>query len=216
VSRDDFFLWASLVTGVLWTATYVLIIVRGFQDRTYGMPAAAMCANICWEFYFGFVQPTPAPQVFVNRVWFLFDVVILAQYVRYRRTDYPPNLSPRWFAPMLGLMLAVTFGLVVLISREFDDPHGRYTAFGGNLLMSILFITMLLRRNSLAGQSLAIALCKMLGTAVVSVGFAVVEPPRLLLSFLSVAIFVFDLIYVVAVYRMRARPATDYAVAQRI
>lgn len=214
MSALEFFIWTGVVTGIFWTATYILIIVRGFQDRTYCMPPAAMCANMSWEFIFGFVQPIPAPQVFVNRTWLIFDLIILYQYLRYWRSDYPANLSRRWFLPMLGLMLVTAFGLVLLTSREFNDRYGQYPAFGQNLMMSILFITMLLRRNGMAGQSFPIALFKMLGTIVSSIGFYVFEPQLALMNFLYVAIFVFDLIYAIAVYRksreLGINPWTDF------
>jgi hypothetical protein len=213
LSPLQFFIWTGVVTGIFWTATYILIIVRGFQDRTYGMPPAAMCANLSWEFVFGFVQPIPVPQVFVNRAWFVFDLVLLAQYLRYWRTDYPANLARRWFLPTLALTLVTAFGLVLLTSREFNDRYGQYPAFGQNLMMSILFITMLLRRDSLLGQGFYIALFKMLGTIVSSLGFSVFEPRLMLLNFLYVTIFVFDAIYLVAVYRkcreLGVNPWTD-------
>jgi hypothetical protein len=44
-------------SGLLWTVTYLLIIRRGFLDHTYGMPLAALCANLSWEFVFSFVFP---------------------------------------------------------------------------------------------------------------------------------------------------------------
>ena len=46
-----------LGSGIFWTLTYVPIIWRGFLDQTYGMPLAALCANLSWEFIFSFVHP---------------------------------------------------------------------------------------------------------------------------------------------------------------
>ena len=31
----------KLLSGLCWTLTYILIINRGFQDQTYGMPVLA-------------------------------------------------------------------------------------------------------------------------------------------------------------------------------
>jgi hypothetical protein len=44
------------------------------------------------------------------------------------------------------------------MTYEFDDWDGAYSAFGQNLLMSVLFITMLYARRSLRGQSVSIAI----------------------------------------------------------
>lgn len=44
-----------LGSGAFWTLTYVLMIRRGFVDRTYGMPLVALGANVSWEFIFSFL-----------------------------------------------------------------------------------------------------------------------------------------------------------------
>jgi hypothetical protein len=64
--------------------------------------------------------------------------------------------------------LLIAFTLILLITREFDDQHGKYTAFGQNFMMSVLFITMLVSRGNVAGQSVYIALFKLMGTAIPS------------------------------------------------
>jgi hypothetical protein len=64
---------------------------------------------------------------------------------------------------MIALTLLTAFFTVVSITLEFQDFDGAYSAFGQNLMMSILFIVMLYSRGSLRGQSLSIALTKMGG-----------------------------------------------------
>jgi hypothetical protein len=95
------------------------------------------------------------------------------------------------------------FPLVLFISWEVRDLEGSYTAFGSNLLMSVLFIEMLYRRKSLRGQSLGIAVSKMLGTALASLAFILYADRfrgSALMGFLYVSIFVYDLAYVVKVW----------------
>ncbi len=60
------FLLLMLGSGLFWTATYILIIRRSILDRTYGMPLAALCANISWEFIFSFILPSASIQRIVN------------------------------------------------------------------------------------------------------------------------------------------------------
>ena len=191
-----------LVTGdVLWVIVYILLIKRGFQDRTYGMPMVALCANISWEFIFSFVHPDSPPQHWIDVVWFTLDTIILFQFLYFGKSAFV-NLSKKLFYPTFLLTLVTSFCCIILITNEFSDWGGAYTAFGQNLMMSILFIDMLLRRNTLLGQSIFIALFKMMGTALGAIGFYIVTPTRqgsLLLLFLYVASFVFDLIYVVMV-----------------
>ena len=198
-------------SGVLWTLAYLLIIRRGFLDRTYGMPLAALCANLSWEFVFCFVYPHDLPQRAVNFVWLSFDLVILVQLLLYGPREFA-DLPKRLFYAACTLALATAFGAVLAVTLEFDDFDGAYSAFGQNLMMSILFVTMLYSRRSLRGQSVWIAVLKMGGTALASFAFYFFNPDydgSILLPFLYVAILVFDGIYVgaTAAWNRRERRA---------
>jgi hypothetical protein len=83
-------------SGVLWTITYLLIIRRGFLDRTYGMPLVALCANLSWEFIFSFLFPHGPLQRPVNVVWFSLDLIILYQLLRYGPREFA-RLSKKLF-----------------------------------------------------------------------------------------------------------------------
>jgi len=191
-----------IIGGLFWSITYILIIWRGFKDKTYGMPLAALCANISWEGIFSFIYPHSPPQLYINYVWFLIDVVIVLQFLKYGKSEIS-SLSKKKFIAMLLLALATCFGLVFSITREFNDWQGAYAAFGQNLMMSVLFIVMLYNRNDLRGQSIFIALFKMLGTAISSLAFYLYQPisqVSFILPFLFISIFIYDLIYVVSIY----------------
>jgi hypothetical protein len=185
-------------SGVLWTLTYLLIIRQGFAHHTYGMPLAALCANISWEFIFAFVYPHDLPQRAVNVVWLSFDVVILIQLLLYGPREFA-TLPRRLFYAAFALALATAFGAVLTMNLQFDDSDGAYSAFGQNLMMSILFLTMLYSRGTMRGQSVWIAVLKMGGTALASFSFYFFNPDydgSILLPFLYVAILIFDGIYV--------------------
>ena len=189
--------------GLFWSLTYILIIRRGFKDKTYGMPLAALCANISWEAIFSFIYPPSIPQLYINYIWLFLDVFIVLQFLKFGKSEFQA-LSKKQFYTMFLLVLATCFGLVFSISYEFSDWKGAYAAFGQNLMMSILFIVMLFRRDDLRGQSIFIALFKMIGTALSSIAFylyASIAQGSVLLAFLFVSIFVYDLIYTVMVYQ---------------
>ena len=196
-------------SGVLWTLTYVLIIRQSFRDHTYGMPLAALCANLTWELIFSVVYLSVSRlQAGINIVWLLLDLVILVQVLRYgprEQRDVPP-----WaFFVGLTLGLATAFAAVLLITVEFHDWTGAYAAFSQNLMMSILFVAMLFRRNSLRGQGLGIAVSKLLGTACATLAFVWYVPAfqgSVLLLFLGIATGVYDLLYVGLVYLVTRRP----------
>jgi hypothetical protein len=184
-------------SGIFWTLVYLLIIRLGFRDKTYGMPITALCANISWEFIFSFMIPHGSPQNYVNVVWFVFDLVIVFQTLRFGRAVFEPR---RLFYPAFVLGLVTSFGAILAITYEFHDWDGKYAAFGQNLMMSVLFIAMLLKRRDVSGQSIYIALFKMLGTLLPSILFYLRIPRSVLLNFLYVAIFIFDVIYLVLIY----------------
>ena len=188
-------------SGVLWSITYLLIIRRGFLDRTYGMPLVALCANLSWEFIFSFVFPHGPLQRPVNVVWFSLDLIILYQLLRYGAREFA-RLSKKHFYGMVALGFCMAFLAVLFITLEFEDFDGAYSAFGQNLMMSILFLAMLYGRKSLRGQSLSIALTKMGGTALASFAFlffSVSYEESVLLPFFYGSILIFDFIYFVMV-----------------
>ncbi len=192
-----------MVGGLFWSATYVLIIRRGFKDKTFGMPMAALCANISWEAIFAFVTPHGAPQLYVNYVWFGLDAVIVMQFLKYGRKEFP-SISRWQFYVVFALGLSVAVPMILTVNYEMDDSAGAYAAFGQNLMMSVLFVTMMMNRKGIEGQSFYIALFKMIGTGLSSLAFYQFRPSTqdsVLLPLLFVSIFAFDLIYTVAIYR---------------
>jgi hypothetical protein len=196
-----------LGSGAFWTFTYILMIRRGFLDTTYGMPLVALCANISWEFIFSFLYPHGPVQRPVNILWFSVDLVILFQIVRYGPREFD-DLSKRAFYAMFGLALVTSFCTVLSVTYEFDDWDGAYSAFGQNLLMSVLFLAMLRARQSPRGQSVFIALSKMVGTGLASVAFYLYSPlseGSVLLPFLYVTILAFDLLYVLAMVHVQSK-----------
>jgi hypothetical protein len=193
-------------SGVFWTVVYLLIIRLSYKEQTYGIPIAALCANVSWEFIFSFIYPHEPPQIYINRIWFIFDVIIFYETVRFgKRVFAPSNL----FYPALISGLVLAFALILGITQEFTDRDGKYAAFGQNLMMSVLFIAMLVRRPGVSGQSIYIAFFKLLGTLLPSVLFYLRFPRSFLLNSLYCAIFLFDLAYLVMLYRRHRDLALD-------
>ncbi|MBN2653214.1 MAG: hypothetical protein JXR63_12615 [Spirochaetales bacterium] len=175
-----------LFCGIFWTATYMLIIYQGFKDKSYGMPIAALCANISWEFIFAFTPPIyehSTMQRIINVLWFAFDLVIIYQLLRYGSKEFK-NLPKTIFYGGFGLGLGLAFATVFLLSVQMNDGDGAYAAFGQNMMMSILFIPFLYRRGGLKGQSIWIALTKMIGTVFSTIAFWLyVGSPNSLLNY---------------------------------
>jgi hypothetical protein len=194
----------QITCGVLWTLVYLLIIWRNSLDKTLGIPTIALCANVSWEFIFSFIHPHSVPQIYINYTWFLLDSIIVIQAVKYGDRDFPRNNNgkiSKLFYMYLGLALSLSFCAILFITHEFNDWDGKYAAFGQNLMMSVLFVTMFIRHNNVAGQYFLIGVFKMIGTLLASIVFFNAFPMSSLLNFLYVAIFIFDGIYVVLLYQ---------------
>lgn len=189
--------------GIFWILTYIFIISKGQKDKTYGMPLFALCANISWEFVYSFVLPHSPPQLYINYLWFGLDAIIVFQFLKYHKNEFP-NLSSSKIYIAFGLLVMTAFSIISFGGFFLGDDIGVFSAFGQNLLMSILFVIMFFNRGkSLRGQSIFIALFKMLGTGLTSIHFYLYEPvaqSSFVLPLLFVAIFLFDLFYVILMY----------------
>ena len=192
----------TLVIGISWSIVYLAVIYRGFRDRTYGMPFFALALNISWEFIFAFVfLGGLGLQHTINITWFILDAIILYTYFRFGREDFPKAIDGKWFVPWSVLILIAGFVILYVAVLEIGAPWGEiYSVFVINLMMSVLFIDMLVRRDNTAGQSMVIAIFKWLGSLAATVLFYLSTSSELVLV-LGVAITVFDMTYIGLLYR---------------
>ena len=196
----------SVIGGMFWILTYIFLISKGFKDKTYGMPLIALCANISWEFMFTFVFPYGPPQSYINYLWFGLDTLVVVQFLKYGKNEL--NWSSSKLYKVFTVLLASEFSIILVGSIAISDFRGIYSAFGQNLVMSLLFIIMLSKRNGLKGQSIYIAIFKMLGTGLTSLHFYLYEPitqSSSVLPSLFILTFVFDIIYIYLIIRQSKR-----------
>ncbi len=210
--QQDVFVSSMLgVGGLLWMLAYVIIIYRGFKDRSCGMPLIALAVNFAWEVMWGFIHPDKPPMDTINRIWAGIDVLIVIQFLVYGRRTWPEFL-PKWsFYPMVAGVLGLGFGFVYLGTYEFADWEvgGAYVAYLDNLMMSALFVHWAVSRSDVDGQSMWVAITKCLGTLAISFGqfeindFVIGGSP--FLTFLFGACLLLDVLYIVLLFRrMRA------------
>jgi len=201
----------TVVSGLCWTLVYIDAIRLGFKDRSYAIPFFALALNFAWELLhtiFGF-QTGVSVQVIINAVWFVFDVGILFTYFKFGRKYFsqclPRNTSvdnSSAFLVWSVLVLLTAFAVQFAFIREFGVAVGAgYSAFLQNLLMSVLFIDMLIKRGSREGQSLTIAINKWLGTLAPTMLFGIIGAGgfpngSFLIVVAGVFCSIFDLIYI--------------------
>ena len=162
------------------------------------MPLIALSANISWETIFSLIFPPLPPQNFISYLWLILDVIIVSQFLRYGKNEFL-NLSLSKIYAIFTLTTISAFVVILVSSINLKDFNGVYSAFGQNLLMSILFVLMFFKRKVLKGQSFYIALFKMLGTGLSSIYFyfyGTIPPgPSFILPYLYISIFLVDLLY---------------------
>lgn len=210
----DLLLILQIGTGLFWTVTYILIIKIGFRDKTYGMPMVAICANISWEFIFSFIYSSSHPQNIINIVWFVLDVIIMLQYLIYGRRELKKYTQVKGFYSYFFITLAISFFIIIAITLEFNDFEGKYAAFSQNLMMSGLFIALLSRRGNLRGQSIYIAIFKMIGSLFAAIAFFMYFRSYLI-TIVSIATLIYDWIYVVLVCKLhnkRTKKVINYSI----
>jgi hypothetical protein len=153
------------VSGTAWSVAYIFIIIRGFQDKTYGMPFISLAFNISWEFLFStiFSDGNRVHQS-VNMAWFLLDIGILFTYFRYGLYDWPRRISTKFFYPYSIFVIGMAYTIIYFATKELHDVYGAYMAYIMNLAMSVLYINMINTRGNLSGQSSGIAVAKLVGT----------------------------------------------------
>ncbi|HBB88633.1 MAG TPA: hypothetical protein DC047_13560 [Blastocatellia bacterium] len=204
----------TLISGICWTIVYIDGIRLGFKHRSYAIPFYALALNFAWELlytYYGF-QSTISVQALVNAVWLVFDAGILITYFKYGRKYFParlPGSAPAAadnnatpFIVWSALTLIAACCVEYAFRKEFGVRVGAgYSAFLQNLLMSVLFINMLVRRGSREGQSLTIAVGKWLGTLAPTALFGIIGDGgfpngSFLIVVVGMLCSIFDLIYI--------------------
>lgn len=164
MSDNPLFVASALASLVLWTLAYALIIRRSHLDRTWGVPLPALCLNLSYELVFGFVHPLATPANYVNAIWFLVDVLILAQFLRHGRAAFPAPLA-RLFVPATLACVAIAVAVSLGVTSDLGLARGNsYLGWGAELLLCACFVGLIHRREGIGGQSLWIAVARMLGS----------------------------------------------------
>ena len=204
----DIHLFLTVLSGLCWSVVYLEGIRVGIRDQSYAIPFWALALNLAWELLYtiaGYKAYGIEPQIIINVVWLAFDIGILYTFFRYGAKYFPGYLNRRWFYLWSILGLLVSLGLQWIFFREFGIQNGaKYAAFLQNLLMSVLFIVMLVQRNSGEGQSLVIAIGKWIGTLAATLHYGILdEGPRSFILTAGSMIAVFDMIYIVMLAKIK-------------
>lgn len=204
----------NVVGGVacaLWTVAYVQIFRQAQKDRAYGVPMLAVCMNITWEGIYSFFAPDPSwLWLLLDRSWFVFDLLIVYQLVRFgRQNQLVPELKQHFPAVLVGTLLLALVGHLTF-RATIHDPLGLVSAYVINFVMSVLFVFLVLHRRSTRGLSWSGAWLKAVGSLGASIQcyFLIplvndAFPTQYFLYFLYGGIALFDTIYICLLWTFR-------------
>ena len=204
-------LFLTLLSGIGWIIVYEECIRLGIKHKTYAMPFWALTLNITWEAIYtysdlflgahGEMTGMLIAQEIVNIFWVGFDCVMLYTYFKHGRKEWPKQIDEKYFVPYSLLVLICSAALQIVFIVEFDFVMAaEYSAFLQNLLMSVLFISLFLKRNSMEGTSLTLAFAKWIGTLAPTILMGVITFNPVVLT-CGVFCTVFDLIYIALLLR---------------
>ena len=210
-------LFLTLLSGIGWIIVYEECIRLGFSQKTYAMPFWALGLNVAWEAIYtysdlflgahGPLTGMTLAQTVANAAWVCLDILILTTYFRFGKKEWPKKLDSKLFAPWSVLVLVCCFALQLVFIKEFGfEMAAQYSAFLQNLLMSVLFIGMYVKRGGMEGQSLLLAVAKWIGTLAPTILMGVITFNWVVLV-TGVFCSVFDLIYIALLQKERHKAA---------
>ena len=162
---------------VLWLVAYVVILYRAQKYRFVEIPAAAVVANVSWEFMWSFVYQGDTGRLMEAgyRGWVLLDFVIVFALLRGGENQVVTPQLKGLFRPGLVLGIASWMTAIFFFVREgLDMSMGATSAYIINVMMSAVYIVMLYTHPE-RRFSATIGWTKGLGTACFSL-FMVMAP----------------------------------------
>ena len=174
----------TIISGLFWTLVYIILIYKGFKDKTCGMPLFVLGLNWAWEFQMGILgEPFMSTdgtlfgisaahgtwQRVWDCIWFIFDCVLIYLKIKYGKKEFKatmPHAPDKLWGPYVVFILFISFWAVFFSVYEWHDPNEFYAAYMQNFFISLLFIEKLFRDGGVRGQgvNLWIAILKFFGT----------------------------------------------------
>lgn len=192
----------ALAGSIFWLIAYVLMIRKGFQDSSYGIPLLAIMLNFTWEIIYTTIYPPGnRAEMWMRLIWLIADVPNVWLLVRFGRASQKiPYIRAHYYVALAGTFVLCFVGH--LCYRDVGAyMGGTQSAYIINYVMSVLFVFLYFDRPDGKGLSYGGAWTKMLGTACISLANVPLWPqdpraPRLFLYYLFAACFLFDVFYI--------------------
>jgi hypothetical protein len=189
----------QLLFVVGWASIYLMAIRRGFIEKWLCIPLIALPGNFAWEFMFSFIFRVDAANRVTDIIWFSLDLMLVVQALGYGRRDYPLVSQRTYWWSVAGLF-AFAFGFMYTLPHDLGGDYF-YAALLLGCFLSYMFMWMLHRRNSTAGQTMYIGAIKLISNVAASTVSIGMYPHRLLFDVLCITTLIFDVLYLVQLRR---------------
>jgi hypothetical protein len=199
-------LWMFGIGCALWAVDYVGVLIGLKREKFLEIPAAAVVANVAWEFVWGFFFVNSLGMLFTwgYRAWFFLDCFIVYHLMKVGAKQVrTPELKKYWVPVCAFGILAWALAIYFWVKMGYDTGVGATSGYVLNVLMSFLYITLLLNQP-IQYFSTMVAWSKMLGTGILTVWNTTLPEINPFVITLGVVTFVLDMTYIVLVHRRKA------------
>jgi hypothetical protein len=199
----------ALVGSIFWLLAYVLMIRKGFQDSTYGIPLLAIMLNFTWEIIYTMIHPPSVRgELWLRLAWLALDIPNVWLLVRYGRAIQKIPYIQIYYYLALGSTFVLCFVGHLCYYDELAFMGATQSAYVINYVMSVLFVFLYFNRPDMKGLSYGGAWAKMLGTTCLSLANIPLWPaqpraPHFFLYYLFAACFLFDVFYILLLRQAR-------------
>jgi hypothetical protein len=187
---------------LLWNIAYFIIIRNAILYKKMEMPFLAVCSNIAWEFAWAFLLYTDLGKLFEwgLRVWFFMDVAIFYFTVKYGAGQMSRDLFGKKFLPFLIMLVLWWVPVFYCFETEgLDTKMGTTSAYLITVVMASLFVFNATRKAPGLIATKSVAWTKFLGNLSMSVFVWLHHPEAHFLQFLTFAVFVLNIVYIIQV-----------------
>lgn len=211
INFNDYSTTGLLFNGIgclLWVAAYVILVREIRRKKFVEMPAYVAGANIGWEFVWSFIYHPDTGLLYAlsYQAAFFLDCYIFYATLRYG-TKQPMNPETIKYFKLFCL---VNFGFWILFcftyrNEAFDTLNGANSGYIINVILSLQCLFLLLQTKDTARFSMALAWCKMLGTAFITVSLFFFFPQNQFVQLLGMSCFVLDNVYIFSLWRRHGK-----------
>jgi paspaline synthase len=150
----------SVSMCVCWVASYIGMVYKSFQDRTYCMPLMPLCCDLAFEFIFSVISPPKEDPIlqYVFASWLACSVVVVFATMKFAPNEWKhaPLIQQNIFWIFTISIISWMAVHLALVAQFGPDDGVAWSACLCQLLLSASCLCQLIVQGSSRGASLFI------------------------------------------------------------